>query len=114
MDHGPAPGKLQAGRLSRASAHAHPDLSVPPLAEMVNILNTIDSAIVSGRTVYLHCWGGVGRTGTVVGCYLARHGQRGQSALDELTRLWKVMQKATWRVSPETDEQKEFVRNWRE
>ena len=37
-----------------------------------------------------------------------------ERALDELTRLWKVMQKATWRVSPETDEQREFVRNWRE
>ena len=37
-----------------------------------------------------------------------------ERALDELTRLRKVMEKATWRVSPETDEQKEFVRNWRE
>lgn len=90
------------------------DLSVPRPAEAVNILDTIDSAIVSGHTVYLHCWGGIGRTGTVVGCYLARHGHRGQTALAELTRLWKVMEKATWRVSPETDEQKEFVRNWRE
>ncbi len=90
------------------------DLSVPPPAEMVNILNTIDRAIVSGHTVYLHCWGGIGRTGTVVGCYLTRHGHHGQSALDELTRLWKVMEKSAWRISPETDEQKEFVRNWRE
>jgi len=24
--------------------------------------------------VYVHCWAGRGRTGTVVGCYLKRHG----------------------------------------
>ena len=29
-----------------------------------------------GRKVYVHCWGGVGRTGTVVGCYLVRQGER--------------------------------------
>lgn len=90
------------------------DLTVPRPPEMVNILNRIDGALESGCAIYVHCWGGIGRTGTVVGCYLARHGHSGQRALDELTRLWKVMEKATWRVSPETDEQKEFVRNWRE
>jgi hypothetical protein len=90
------------------------DLTVPRPSEMVNILNRIDGAIESGCAIYVHCWGGVGRTGTVVGCYLTRHGHHGQSALDELTRLRKVMEKAAWRVSPETDEQKEFVRNWRE
>ena len=107
----------EAARLGVAGEHRRMpirDLSVPRPPEMVNILNTIDGALASGRAVYVHCWGGVGRTGTVVGCYLARHGHGGPSALDELTRLWKVMEKAPWRVSPETDEQREFVRNWRE
>ena len=31
--------------------------------------------------MYLHCWGGVGRTGTVVGCWLVRHGRTGDEAL---------------------------------
>ena len=33
--------------------------------------------------VYVHCWGGIGRTGTVVGCWLVRHGMTGDEALAE-------------------------------
>ena len=50
------------------------DLDVPSVTTMKAILDDIDGAVAAGRKVYLHCWGGRGRTGTVVGCYLARHG----------------------------------------
>jgi hypothetical protein len=50
------------------------DYDVPTVAHMQRILDTIDQANADGRIVYVHCWGGKGRTGTVVGCYLARHG----------------------------------------
>ena len=50
------------------------DLSVPTLADMERILGAIDDELAAGRAVYLHCWGGIGRTGTVVGCYLVRQG----------------------------------------
>lgn len=65
------------------------DGSVPDSsAQMAAILNAIDHRISAGATVYVHCWGGVGRTGTVVGCWLARHGYAGQPALDKLHELW--------------------------
>jgi len=51
------------------------DLGVPSHTEMCRILDCIDASIEAGRPVYVHCWGGRGRTGTVVGCYLARHGE---------------------------------------
>ena len=35
----------------------------------------------------MHCWGGVGRTGTTVGCWLVRHGRSGTEALAELRRV---------------------------
>ncbi len=54
--------------------HPIKDLSVPSVATMKAILDEIDEAVAAGRTVYVHCWGGRGRCGTVVGCYLARHG----------------------------------------
>ena len=41
---------------------------------MSRILDDVDAALADGRTVYVHCWGGIGRTGTVVGCWLMRHG----------------------------------------
>ena len=91
------------------------DMGVPRKPEMVSILDTIDQAVADGRTVYIHCWGGVGRTGTVIGCYLVRHGRTGQEALDEIAGLWPTMEKTTWHPrSPETREQVRFVRDWRE
>jgi hypothetical protein len=53
----------------------------------------------------------VGRTGTVVGCWLARHGFEGKAALKELHRLWMQCAKSLKRRSPE---QEEYIINWQE
>ena len=92
------------------------DVSVPRSpGEMAGILDAIDSALAGGRNVYVHCWGGVGRTGTVVGCWLVRHGRNGDVALAELGELWRGVEKICYRpVSPETREQREYVRQWTE
>jgi ADP-ribosylglycohydrolase/protein-tyrosine phosphatase len=89
------------------------DLNVPSPEEMHRILDLLESEQARGRTVYLHCWGGVGRTGTVVGCYLVRQGLSGSEALDRLATLWQVMEKRD-RIpqSPETEAQREFVLGW--
>jgi protein tyrosine/serine phosphatase len=82
---------------------------------MRQILDTIDAALASGANVYVHCWGGVGRTGTTVGCYLVRHGMTGQQALDQIASWWSHMPKRDRHPnSPETHEQMEFIRNWSE
>ena len=57
-----------------------PDVSVTTPAHMREILDAIDEALAAGRGVYVHCWGGIGRTGTVVGCWLVRHGWPGEQA----------------------------------
>ena len=88
------------------------DMSVPTPAEMTAILNAIDAAMEAGRTVYLHCWGGIGRTGTVVGCYLVRHGLDGAAALKRVAELFAVMPKAIYHQSPQTHAQCAFVRDW--
>lgn len=45
-----------------------PDVSVPcSRGLVVQILDHIDRVMAEGGIVYLHCWGGVGRTGTIVG-----------------------------------------------
>lgn len=91
------------------------DHDVPSPAEMKSILDEIDRALAAGRSVYVHCWGGVGRTGTTVGCYLVRHGLSGQQALSRLGGWWQAIPKrAYFPSSPETPEQVQFVLNWRE
>jgi hypothetical protein len=95
----------------------HPvrDLSVPTEAEMRYILDAIDSHLNVGRPAYVHCLGGVGRTGTVVGCWLLRHRLAGPSdVLDVLVRLRRHDQERRDRMSPETEEQRRFVRRWPE
>ena len=92
------------------------DLDVPRSRdEMSRILDEIDAALALGHTVYVHCWGGIGRTGTVVGCHLVRHGLTGDEALAAIARLWPTMQKSHRRDrSPETAAQHAWVRGWRE
>ena len=90
------------------------DEGVPDSDELTrNALDAIDGHLEAGRTVYVHCWGGVGRTGTIIGCWLSRHHAPGQAALDELMRMWRTNPKhRTRRRSPETKEQADYVRAW--
>ena len=92
------------------------DGSIPSSpAQMAGILDAIDEALGDGRTVYVHCWGGVGRTGTVVGCWLVRHGRSGDEALERIADWWSGMPEAKrffHPVSPETRAQHQYVRTW--
>ncbi len=62
------------------------DMGVPARAHMTSILQAIDQALARNHIVYLHCWGGIGRTGTVVACYLIQQGFDGKAALERLAR----------------------------
>lgn len=90
------------------------DLGLPRSPQfMAAILDRIDQAIAAGHTVCVHCWGGVGRTGTVVGCHLVRHGMSGDRALAEIARHWQTVEKSTRHPrSPETPEQMAYVQLW--
>ena len=91
------------------------DMSVPDSPQLTRaVLDAIDEHISQGRTVYVHCMGGIGRTGTIIGCWLARHGHAGQAALDRLRELWEECPKSRSRRSPERWEQERYILDWQE
>ena len=88
------------------------DTDVPTVEGMVAILNEIDRGIRENPVLYLHCWGGRGRTGTAVACYLARHGIAvGEAALDLLSTL-RQNDPISHLSSPETNMQAQFIHSW--
>ena len=91
------------------------DYGYPTVEFMKTILDALDAALAAGHNVYLHCWGGVGRTGTTVGCYLVRHGSSGREALNQLAKWWRGVPKSEYHPrSPETYAQEQFILNWNE
>lgn len=67
------------------------------------------------QTVYIHCRGGIGRTGTTVGCFLKQYGnyENGDDALQELNRLFQTSGRSMESsYSPETPDQIHFVKEW--
>ena len=77
------------------------------------ILDSIDRCIEAGGCVYLHCWGGIGRTGTIVACFLVHHGLTADTALEKVEAFWRSTAKYDkyW-TSPENERQKDYVRKW--
>jgi protein tyrosine phosphatase len=85
---------------------------VPSHGDMVAILDSVDSHVEREMPVYVHCWGGRGRTGTVVGCYLVRHGL---CAPHEVVNQIRKLRKNTEdhdEPSPESRRQFEMVFSW--
>jgi protein-tyrosine phosphatase len=85
-----------------------PDGGVLPDAGPVRALvGRIDRAVAAGRRVAIHCAGGLGRTGTVAGCWLRRRGLGPDEALETLQRVRSP-------DCPETDAQRDFIRRFEE
>ena len=89
------------------------DMDVPSNALMREILDTIDGSVSRGLPAYVHCLGGFGRTGTVVGCWLVRHGiERGKGVLQLIRKLRRNDPQSDWE-SPQTAGQRRFVLEWK-
>ena len=89
------------------------DVSIPTVEHMEWILEEMEAAIAAGQVVYVHCWGGVARTGTVIGCHLVDQGRSAEQAIDRIAELRSDTRRSReGRISPETDDQMEFIQRW--
>jgi hypothetical protein len=112
----PADGLEPYDRLLEGTARrvAHPivDMGTTTVPHMSRILDDVDAAIADGGAVYAHCWGGIGRTGTVVGCWLMRHGLDGGDPIARIAELRREVADA-WMPSPQTAAQRAMVTSWK-
>lgn len=88
------------------------DVNAPESVEAVHqLIDKIEYLMQQDGYTYVHCWGGVGRTGTIMACYEARQMEKPTltGALDAMRRHFCNMPKAAHRKSPETQGQVDFV-----
>ena len=91
------------------------DVDVPKSIEAVHqLIDKMENLMKQDGFTYIHCWGGVGRTGTIVACYEARQMEEPtlEKALTAMRSRFSNMPKASHRKSPETQEQIDFVRQF--
>jgi len=90
------------------------DCGVPyNVAQTRKALSTIREAMAQQRGIYVHCRAGIGRTGLIIGCYLAEELASGKGALKRLNALWRQSERsAIWPKVPQTAEQSDYVRHW--
>ena len=91
------------------------DVDVPKSVEAVHqLIDKMEYLMQQDGYTYIHCWGGVGRTGTIVACYEARQMKEPtlEKALTAMRGRFSNMPKASHRKSPETQEQIDFVRQF--
>lgn len=86
---------------------------VPTWQQMRIILDSIDHSLANGEVVYVHDWDGRGRTGTVVGCFIARHQlAMGRGVVGKIAALRSDVPDRAM-PSPESEAQIRMVSAWR-
>jgi ADP-ribosylglycohydrolase len=79
---------------------------------MRDILDRIDQGMEQERNIYVHCYGGHGRTATVAGCWMVRHGLSGEEALRAIKKARQHDSYLAGQPSPQTAAQRAFVKGW--
>lgn len=81
LTEGPLPEDLLATYNLRAYHHPIPDYTAPSLAQALEIVGLIRELLDEEKAVLVHCGAGMGRTGTVLACYLVAEGMTAADAV---------------------------------
>jgi atypical dual specificity phosphatase len=57
------------------------DFTPPPPAHLAAGVAALDAALAADEAAFVHCGAGLGRTGTLLACWLTRHGDSPQGAI---------------------------------
>lgn len=64
-----------------------PDFTPPTFAQLEQGVLAMETAVASGHRVAVHCGAGLGRTGTLLACYLVKRGRQPDEAIAHLRAL---------------------------
>src|SRR5262245_42524430 len=64
-----------------------PDMDVPTVAQVVQVMSVIDKAKSSNMGVAVHCLAGRGRTGTMLAAYFVEKGMSAEKAIQKVRDL---------------------------
>lgn len=77
---------------------------------VIELCCKIRHALDEGKIIYIHCWGGVGRTWTIVACWNLLNGASAENAIRKLNAKWKECPKSKRRpLCPEYQHQIDYI-----
>jgi atypical dual specificity phosphatase len=80
------------------------DMTAPETEQIERFVRFVDGVLDRGDAVGVHCLAGLGRTGTMIACYLVTLGRSADDAIDEVRRVRPG--------SIQTEYQEQAVRRW--
>ncbi|KAK9792072.1 hypothetical protein WJX73_007738 [Symbiochloris irregularis] len=87
------------------------DFDVPTISQVQSLVTDMADWLCGGDVIYMHCMGGIGRTGTMCACILiSLYSLPAQRALDHVQAAFDTRKGRG--KSPETEAQVQFVKDW--
>ena len=63
-----------------------PDFSTPTLEQIEEFVTFVNNLLSSKKKIVVHCEAGIGRTGTMLACYLVSKGYNAENAISEVRK----------------------------